>query len=180
MTTMDEYKPHFAKIIDHLNHDAATLRTGRASPALVEDLQVEAYGTSQPLKALGSMSTPEPRTLVIEPWDSSVVKAIESAIVAANLGVSPVVDGKIIRLNMPMMTEENRQQLVKVLHEKLEDARVSIRKVREEVKKKIEKQEGVGKDDIKRELEDMDKQIKGYVAEIETMGDKKEAEIMTV
>jgi ribosome recycling factor len=180
MSLIDEYKPQFVKVIEHLTHEVSALRTGRASPALVEDLEVEAYGTMQPVKALASLSTPEARTLVIEPWDVSVVKAIESAITASGLGVAPVVDGKIIRLNMPMMTEESRQKLVKVLHEKLEEARVAIRRVREEVKKKIEKQTGVGQDDIKRDLEHLDKAIKDYNAEIEAVGNKKEAEIMTV
>ena len=114
---------------------------------------------------------------MIEPWDSSVVKAIESAIIASGIGVSPVVDGKIIRLIMPMMTEENRQKMVKVLNEKLEDAKVQIRKVREEAKKSIEKQTGVGEDAIRSELESLDKTVKEYVAKIEELGDKKEKEI---
>ena len=180
MATNNEYKPDFDKVLEHLTHELGTLRTGRASPALVEDLMVEAYGTAQPVKALGSMSTPDARTLVIEPWDSSVVKAIESAIVASGIGVSPVVDGKIIRLIMPMMTEENRKKMVKVMSEKLEDARVQIRKIREDVKKQTEKQTGVGQDDIRRDLELLDKTVKDYVAKIEDTGDKKEKDIMTV
>lgn len=180
MSILDEHQADFQKVIDHLQHEAGTLRTGRATPALVEDLQVEAYGTTQPVKALGSMSTPDARTLVIEPWDSSVVKAIESAIVASGIGVSPVVDGKIIRLIMPMMTEENRLKMVKVLSGHLEDARVQIRKVREDAKKKIEKQTGVGQDDIRNELEQLDKTVKDYVLKVDELGDKKEKEIMTV
>ena len=180
MPIINDYKPEFEKVLEHLNHEIGTLRTGRASPALVEDLPVEAYGTVQPVKALGSMSTPDARTLVIEPWDSSVVKAIESAIVASGIGVSPVVDGKVIRLIMPMMTEENRQKMVKVMNGHMEDARVQIRKVREEAKKKIEKQTGIGQDDIRNELEQLDKVVKEHVSEIDAMGDKKEKEIMTV
>ncbi len=180
MAIIDDFKPQFEKVLEHLHQETATLRTGRATPALVENIEVEAYGTRQPVKALGSLSTPDARTLVIEPWDGSVVKAIETAITASGIGVAPVVDGKIIRLTMPMMTEENRQKMVKVLSEKLEDARISIRKTREEVKKKIEKQTGVGQDDIRNELADMDKQIKDYIAKIDAAGDKKEQEIMTV
>jgi ribosome recycling factor len=180
MAILNDYKPEFEKVLEHLQHEIGTLRTGRASPALVEDLAVEAYGTTQPVKALGSMSTPDARTLVIEPWDSSVVKAIESAIIASGIGISPVVDGKIIRLIMPMMTEENRMKMVKVMSGHLEDARVQIRKVREEAKKKIEKQTGIGQDDIRNELEQLDKLVKDYVAKIDDMGDKKEKEIMTV
>lgn len=180
MSIVNDHKPEFEKVIDHLQHEAGTLRTGRASPALVEDLPVEAYGTTQPVKALGSLSTPDARTLVIEPWDSSVVKAIEAAIIASGIGISPVVDGKIIRLIMPMMTEENRQKMVKVLNEKLEDAKIQIRKVREEAKKAIEKQTGIGQDDIRKELEALDKTVKEYTAKIDELGDKKEKEIMTV
>lgn len=180
MAIVNDYKPEFEKVLEHLNHEIGTLRTGRASPALVEDLPVEAYGATQPVKALGSMSTPDARTLVIEPWDSSVVKAIEAAIIASGIGISPVVDGKVIRLIMPMMTEENRLKMVKVMSGHMEDARVQIRKVREEAKKKIEKQTGVGQDDIRKELELLDKTIKDYVAKIDQMGEKKEKEIMTV
>lgn len=180
MSILTDHKPDFENVLEHLQREMGTLRTGRASPALVEDLAVEAYGTTQPVKALGSMSTPDAKTLVIEPWDTSVVKAIESAIIASGIGISPVVDGKIIRLIMPMMTEENRQRMVKVLHEKLEDARVQIRKIREEAKKKIEKQTGVGQDDIRRDLEQLDKTVKEYVAKIDESGEKKEKEIMTV
>lgn len=180
MAILDEYKPQFEKVLEHLSQEVATLRTGRANPAMVENVQVEAYGSLQPIKALGSISTPDAKTLAIEPWDASVVKAIEAALVAANLGMAPNVDGKIIRLIMPMMTEENREKMVKVLNEKLEDTRVSVRKIREEVKKKIEKQSGIGQDDIRRELEQMDKVIKDYVAKVDAVGEKKEKEIMTV
>ena len=180
MAIVNDYKPDFEKVLEHVNQELGALRTGRASPALAENIPVEAYGTTQPIKALGSMSTPDARTLVIEPWDTSVVKAIEAAIVASGIGISPVVDGKVIRLIMPMMTEENRQKMVKLMNEKLEDARVQLRKVREEAKKKIEKQTGIGQDDIRRELEQLDKLVKDYVAKIDDMGEKKEKEIMTV
>ncbi|MFZ2682333.1 MAG: ribosome recycling factor [Patescibacteria group bacterium] len=180
MDIINDYKPEFEKVLEHLHHEINTLRTGRASPALVEDLPVEAYGAMQPVKALGSMSTPDARTLVIEPWDSSVVKAIESAIIASGIGISPVVDGKIIRLIMPMMTEENRLKMVKVMHGFMEDGRVKLRKVREEAKKKIEKQTGIGQDDIRNQLEALDKLVKDFVSKIDDMGDKKEKEIMTV
>ena len=180
MLIVQASKPAFEKVIEHLQHAVGSLRTGRASPALVDGIGVEAYGSVQPVKALASMSTPDARTLVIEPWDNSVVKAIESAIVAAGIGVAPVVDGKIIRLIMPMMTEENRQKMVKVLHERLEDAKIQLRQVREDSKKTIEKQTGVGQDDIRHELESLDKTVKEYVDAVHDLGNKKEAEIMTV
>ncbi len=180
MPLLADSKAEFEKVINHLTHELSMLRTGRATPALVEDIQVEAYGTMQPVKALGSISVTDARTLAIEPWDGTVVKAIEKAIQESGIGINPAVDGKIIRLAMPMMTEENRQKLVKVMKEKMEEARVSIRQVREEVKKKIEKQDGIGQDAVRKDLADLDKTVKDYVAKIDAVGDKKEKEIMTV
>lgn len=180
MSLLSESKGDFDKAVDHLAHELSGLRTGRATPALVEDIQVEAYGTMQPIKALGSISVPDAKTLAIEPWDTSVVKAIEKAIQESGIGINPTVDGKIIRLTMPMMTEESRQRLVKVMKEKMEDARVSIRRIREDVKKSIEKQTGIGKDDIRTELEQLDKTVKELIAKVDAIGAKKEQEIMTV
>lgn len=180
MSILDEHKPQFEKVLERLHEETAVLRTGRASPALVENVMVEAYGITQPIKALAAMSTPDARTLAIDAWDTSVIKAIETAIQASNIGINPVVDGKTIRLNMPMMTEESRMKLVKVLGEKMEDARVAIRKHREDAKKKIEKQSGMSEDVIRKELESLEKTVKEYVAKIEAMGEKKEKEIMSI
>lgn len=179
MSLIDDAKPLFQKALDHLAQELVVLRTGRANPALVDNVQVEAYGTVQPLKALGSISTPDARTIQIEPWDASVVKAIESAIVKSDIGIMPTVQGKIIRLPMPMMTDETRQRMVKVVHEKLEDARVAVRGVRDEVKKQAEKAEG-GKDEVHRLLEALDKLTKETNASIEELGEKKETEITTI
>ncbi|MCR4311941.1 MAG: ribosome recycling factor, partial [Candidatus Uhrbacteria bacterium] len=167
MAQLDELKPQFSKVFDHLVKELSSIRTGRATPALVEDIQVEAYGAVQPIKALGSMSTPDSRTLLIEPWDGSVVKAIETALQKSDLGIMPVVDGKSIRLVMPSMTEESRQRMVKVMKEKLEDARVSARKVREEGRKGIDKLEGVSEDEIRRLQAELDKMVKDFTAKID-------------
>ncbi|MDO8624491.1 MAG: ribosome-recycling factor, partial [Candidatus Diapherotrites archaeon] len=125
-------------------------------------------------------STPDSRTIRIDPWDASVTQAIEHAISVSDIGMSPAVDGKTIRLNIPMMTDETRQKMVKVMNEKLEEARVAVRKVREEVKKKIEKEEGVGKDDIRRNLDALEKTVKDQMATIDDIGKKKEVEITTI
>lgn len=179
MSLTDDFKPQFEKIVERLIEELSTLRTGRASPALVDHVQVEAYGTMQPVKALASMSTPDAKTLNIEPWDQSVVKAIEDAIRKSEIGVNPVVDGKIIRLIMPMMTEESRQKMVKVVHEKLEEARVAVRKVREDAKKKVSAMDG-GEDVVRKEQEKLDKTVKDYIAKIDAAGEKKEAEVMSI
>lgn len=180
MTIIDEYKPHFAKALDHLSKELGTIRTGRATPALVESVLVEAYGTLQPLKSVASMSTPDSRTLLIEPWDGSVTKAIETALQKSDLGIMPTVDGKSIRMVMPMMTEENRLRMVKVMKEKLEDARVSMRKVREEARKAVEKMTGIGEDEIRRLQENIEKLVKEHSAKIDEMGERKEKEITTI
>lgn len=180
MAILDEYKPHFTKVVEHLQKDLASVRTGRATPALVEDIMVEAYGAMQPVKALASLSTPDSRTVLIEPWDGSVVKAIETGIQKSDIGINPTVDGKTIRVVMPMMTEENRQRMVKVMKEKLEEARVSVRKVREEARKAIEKVQGVGEDEIRRLQTELDKTVKDLTVKIDEMGEKKENEIMTI
>ncbi|MFA5946582.1 MAG: ribosome recycling factor [Patescibacteria group bacterium] len=179
MSLLDEYKPEFEKIVDHLIDELSVIRTGRASPALVENIQVEAYGTFQPVKAVASMSTPDAKTLEITPWDTSVLKAIETAIIKSDIGINPVVDGKMVRLNMPMMTEETRKKMVKVMNEKLEDSRVHIRKVREEAKKKVSAMEG-GQDVVRKELEALEKMVKGYVEKIDAVGEKKEKEVMSI
>lgn len=180
MAMLDDFKPQFTKVLEHLVKELAVIRTGRATPAMVEEVQVEAYGALQPIKALASMSTPDSRTLLIEPWDASSVRGIETAIQKSDIGIQPVVDGKSIRLVIPMMTEENRFRMVKLMKEKLEDARVSLRKVREEARKAIEKIDGVGQDEIRGMQEQLEKIVKEFTTKVEEMGEKKEKEITTI
>ncbi len=180
MPSLSDTKKQFIQVLEHLAAELATLRTGRATPAILDQVQVEAYGTMQPIKALASLSTPDSKTLQIDPWDGSVTKAIESAIVASDIGIMPVVDGKTIRLVMPMMTEENRKKLVKIAHEKLEDARVAVRRIREDVRKELGKQTGVSEDVIRKDQEDLDKMTKDFVGQVDALGEKKEEEIMKV
>jgi ribosome recycling factor len=151
-------KEQFQKAIDHLQDELMTVRTGRATPAMVEGVQVEAYGALQPLKAVATITTPDARTIQMEPWDASVVPAIESALMKADLGMTPTVDGKTIRLNVPMMTDEGRQKMVKVVKEKMEEARIAIRQVREEARKNIDKEE-LSDDEKKRAKDDLEKVV---------------------
>ena len=179
MSIIDDTKPQFAKVIEHLVNELGAIRTGRASAAILEPVQVEAYGAFQPIKALATITTPDAKTILIEPWDSSVVKLIEAAIAKSDVGINPVVDGKSLRLNMPMMTEETRFKMVKLSKEKLEDARVQIRRVREETRKAMGKVEG-GEDEKHRLEELLEKTVKEFTAKIEEMGEKKEKEITTI
>lgn len=180
MSFISEAKEGFEKAIEHLQGELSTIRTGRATPALVENVQVESYGMMQPLKAVASIGTPDSRTIQIEPWDASTVQPIETALMKADLGMTPTVDGKIIRLNLPMMTEESRVAMVKKMKGKLEEAKVSIRRTREDAKKQIEAREGVSKDDIEREVGGLEKLVKEYTGRVEELGAAKESEIMTV
>lgn len=177
---MNETQKLFQQALEHVSSELATIRTGRATPALLDHIQVDAYGTLQPIKALASLSTPDSKTLTIEPWDTSVLKAIETAITLSDVGIMPIVDGKTIRLIMPMMTEENRKKLVKIANEKLEDARIAVRRIREEARKDIAKQTGIGEDSIRKAQDDLDKMTKDFVSQIDLLGQKKEEEIMKI
>jgi ribosome recycling factor len=172
-------KEQFQKAIDHLQDELMTVRTGRATPAMVEGVQVEAYGALQPLKAVATITTPDARTIQMEPWDASVVPAIESALMKADLGMTPTVDGKTIRLNVPMMTDEGRQKMVKVVKEKMEYARIAIRQVREEARKNIDKEE-LSDDEKKRAKDDLEKVVKEFNEKVDHMGKAKEAEVTTI
>ncbi len=183
MTIVSEYKEEFAKAIDHLKHDIATLRTGRATPALVEDVLVEAYGTRQPLKAVGSIMVSDPKTLVIEVWDKSILAAVEAGIRASAIGVNPVNDGKVIRVPLPTLTAERRADLIKVLHQKLEAGRIAIRQIREQVKGMIdeaEKNKEIPEDEKFRETDELEKLVKETNELLKRLGEEKEKEITTI
>jgi ribosome recycling factor len=174
----------FKKAIDALRHDVATVRTGRAAPSLVENLQVEAYGgAAMPLIQLAAISAPEPRQIVIQPWDKSLIKAIEKAITASDLGLAPNNDGNLIRLNIPALNEERRRDLVKLLHKKVEEGRVEVRTLRrkahEEMKSK-EKSSGVTTDEVKRAEAALQKLTDRYVQMADEVGSTKEKEILEV
>lgn len=166
-----------------LHDDLAAIRTGRASPALVERLQVEYYGTPTPLQQLASISVPEPRSLLIKPFDSSTVKTIEKAILASDLGLTPNNDGKSIHLNLPPLTEERRRDLVKHMHHRLEETRIAVRNIRRDAQndmREFEKEKLISEDELKRGEDDLQKLTDRFIEEVAEQGKKKEAEIMEV
>lgn len=170
------------KITSDLKLEVSSLRTGRATPALVEDLEVEAYGAKQPLKALAAISTPEPRQILIQPWDKSLLPLIEKAIQSSPVGLNPIADKDTIRLSLPTLTEERKRDLVKLLKEKLETARIQVRRTRDEVMKGIEVEEKakkISEDERFREKQGVEKTVGEYNKKIEELGAKKEQEIMT-
>jgi ribosome recycling factor len=169
--------------ITALEQNLATIRTGRASPALVERLMVEYYGTPTPLQQLAAISAPEPRLLTIKPFDPASLKDIERGILASDLGLTPNNDGKLIRLNIPPLTEERRKELIKVVHHRLEEARVAVRNIRRsthEDLREFEKEKLISEDELKRGETDLQKLTDKYIEKIDDHGQRKEAEIKEI
>jgi ribosome recycling factor len=166
-----------------LHDDLSAIRTGRASPALVEKLLVEYYGAPTPLQQLASISVPEPRTLMIKPFDASTLKTIEKAIQSSDLGLNPNNDGKVIHLNLPPLTEERRRDLVKHVHHRLEESRVAVRNIRRDAHndmRDFEKEKLISEDDLERGEVDLQKLTDRFIEEVAEQGKKKESEIMEV
>jgi ribosome recycling factor len=171
------------KAIEHLKGEFGAVRTGRANSALVEKLRVEAYGEELPLQQLATFSVPEPRLLVISPYDKSQIKAIEKAIQGSDLGVTPNNDGSIVRLSFPQLTEERRKELVKVVKHRAEEGRVAVRNVRRQARHDLEALERDGeisKDDLARVEKDLEKHTHDVVAEIDVLLEHKEKELLEV
>ena len=169
--------------VQALDDDLATIRTGRASPALVERLHVDYYGMPTPLVQLATISVPESRQLIIKPFDATTLKTIERAIQASDLGLNPNNDGKVIRLNLPPLTEERRRDLVKMVHNRLEEARVAIRNVRRDGIKDLrefEHEKLISKDELDEGEENLQKLTDKYIEHINEVGVRKEKEIMEV
>jgi len=180
---IDNIKPDLDKTIEYLKGELNKLRVGRATPMMVEDLEIECYGQEMPLKQLANISTPQPRLIVIQPWDKSILENLEKGISQSSLGLVPIVDGEVIRINIPPLSEERRKELTKILSEKVEEARISIRHKREEAWKEIQEQEKAGEireDDKFRGKDELQKVIDEYNEKVEEMRKKKEEEIMTV
>jgi len=169
--------------IQALEDDLAGIRTGRAHPALVEKLMVEYYGVPTPLIQLASISIPEPRSLLIRPFDASSLRDIERSIQTSDLGLTPNNDGKTIRLNLPPLTEDRRRELVKIVNHRIEEARVSVRNVRRDSIKDLrefENEKMISEDDLKRGEDEMQKITDGYIDKINQIGERKEREILEV
>lgn len=169
--------------IQALEEDLAGIRTGRAHPGLVEKLSIEYYGAPTQLKQLASISVPEPRQIVIRPFDATTLKLIEKSILASDLGLTPNNDGKQIRLNLPPLTQERRRDLVKMVHTRLEESRVAVRNVRRDMIKDLrefEEEKMISEDDLKKGEEELQKITDRYIEQIGVVGDYKEREIMEV
>jgi ribosome recycling factor len=181
--TVLEAEKRMKSAINSLNEDLAGVRTGRASPALIERLQIEYYGSQVPLIQLATISVPEPRQLLIRPFDIHSIKEIEHAIQASELGLTPLNDGKVIRLNLPPLNEERRHELTKFVHSRLEEAHISIRNVRRDVNKELREYEEaklLSEDDLKTGEEEIQKLTDKMIKDVDLEGEKKVKEIMEV
>lgn len=172
-----------ARAVEVMERDFQGFRTGRASISLVERIIVEYYGTPTPLNQLAGISVPESHQIVIQPWDRGVLGAIEKAILKSDVGLTPNVDGAVVRLNIPLLTEERRRDIVKSVHRRMEEARVEIRNVRREANDGIKKEERdgeLGTDAAHREIEALQKLTDRYIAEVDKAGAHKEHEVLEV
>ncbi len=178
-----EYEAQLKKAVEALRHTLATIRTGRASAALVEHLQVEAYGSPMGLNQLASISVPEAKLIMIQPYDAGMIKAIEKAIQNSDLGINPGNDGRVIRLGIPPLTEERRRELVKVVRNRVEDVKVSVRNQRREAMdslKELETEKLISEDDQKRGQEKVQQLTDKGIADLDSIGKEKETEVMAV
>lgn len=176
-------KTRLDQTIEVVKKDLSSVRTGRAKPSLVEDIRVEAYGTIMTIKELATISAPDTTLIVIAPWDKGLVANISAGIQKSGLNIQPIVDSDTVKISIPSLTQDRREELVKLVHSKLESAKVMIRQVRTEIKESISAQEGeagISEDSIKAWLESMQKTVDSYMIKIDELGKEKEKELMTL
>ncbi|MCC6314517.1 MAG: ribosome recycling factor [Thermomicrobiales bacterium] len=180
---LNDCRTRMEKAIDALRRDLSTIRTGRASPSLVERLMVDYYGTNTLLNQMAGISAPETRLLVIQPWDRGALGAIEKALQKSDLGLTPNNDGQVIRLNIPALTEERRKQLVKLVHHQLEDGKVALRNIRRDAitsVRELMNEKMISADDERRAVQQVDELTKRFVDEVDKIGKTKEQEVLEV
>lgn len=180
---LKETEEKMKKVVENTRKEFGKIRTGRARPSLVEGIMVEYYGTMTPLEQMAKISAPEPRLLVIQPWDKSVINNIEHAILKSDLGLNPTNDGDVIRITIPQLTEERRKELVRVVRKKAEEERIAVRNIRREANeelKKLEKDGEISEDNYHRGLENVQELTDEYIEKIDKLLEEKEAEIMEV
>lgn len=177
---LEQFKDNFEKAVEHFKKELSGVRGNRLTPALLENIQVEVYGSRMSIMQLASIQAPEPKTLTVEPWDRSVIKEIEKALTSAGLGLGINNEGSFLRLTMPPMTEETRHKILKTLNAKIEEGRQAVRGTRDEVKEKIvaaERAKEISEDEKYKMIERLDKMTGDYNEKIRTLGEQKEKEI---
>jgi ribosome recycling factor len=177
---LDEAKELMNKAFIHVGQELTKIRAGKANPSMLDGIQVSYYGATTPLNQVSSMTTPDARTIFIKPWEKSLIQEIERAIMNANLGLNPQNDGQQVIINIPMLTEERRKQLVKQVGQECEHGKVSVRSIRKEINELLKKTKGVSEDDIKNAEDVVQKLTDDSMTKIDALMKKKEVEIMTV
>ncbi len=183
MPSLQSARQKMEKAVEAIRREFASVRTSKASPALLDTVRVEAYGSHMPLNQVASVSAPEPRLLVVQPWDRSLLGVIERAIRESDLGLNPSNDGKIVRVPIPPLTEERRRDLVRLLHKMAEEGRVAVRQARKDANDEIkhrQKDEHLSEDEARREQEEVQKLTDQYIERIDELLKHKEAEVMEV
>jgi len=182
-SVLTEAKTRMEKAVAALHADLMTIRTGRASPALIERLHVDYYGVSTPLNQVASITVPEARMLVVQPWDKTALPAIEKAILKSDLGLNPTNDGKVIRVVIPYLSEERRKELIKLVHKKVEEGHVAVRNCRRDALESLEAMErdkAISEDEFKRAKERLQKLTDAYIDKVDETGAAKEQEILEI
>ncbi len=177
---LEDAKEHMVKTLNHVGHELTKIRAGKANPAMLDGVQVSYYGTLTPLNQVSSMTTPDARSIFIKPWEKNLIAEIEKAIRDANLGLNPQNDGQQVIVNIPMLTEERRKQLVKQVGHECEQGRISIRNIRKETNEHLKKIKGASEDDIKDAEGTVQRITDEFIGKIDALMKKKESEILTV
>jgi ribosome recycling factor len=177
---LEDARDQMSKTLSHVSNELAKIRAGKASPSMLDGIMVAYYGVNSPLNQVSSITTPEARTIFIRPFEKSLIQEIEKSIMAANLGLTPQNDGQQVIINVPMLTEERRKQLVKQAHGEGEQGKVSVRSIRKDTNEQLKKVKGVSEDDVKNAEEIVQKTTDEHITKIDALVKKKEGEIMTV
>lgn len=183
MLTGREAQSHMEKAVDAMRREFAGVRTGKASPALLDTVRVDAYGSKMPVGQLATVSVPEPRLLLVQPWDKNLLPVVEKAIRSAELGLNPANDGNVIRVPIPALNEERRREMVKLLHRIAEEGRIAVRHARQEANKQIKAREQaheLGADDARREMDEIQKLTDEFIGKIDQLLKAKEEEVLEV
>jgi len=177
---LEEAREQMGKTLGHVSHELTKIRAGKASASMLDGIMVSYYGAISPLNQISSITTPDARTLFIKPWEKNLIQEIEKSIMTANLGLTPQNDGQQVIINIPMLTEERRRQLVKQMNGECEQGKVSVRAIRKETNEQLKKIKGASEDDVKNGEEVVQKMTDEFIGKIDALSKKKEGEIMTV
>lgn len=183
MPTLTEVKERMQKAVDATRREFTAVRTGKATPTLLDSVRVEAYGSKMPINQVATVSTPEPRMLLVQPWDKNLIPEIEKGIQVADLGLNPSNDGNVIRVPIPTLNEERRKELVRMLHKMAEDGRIAVRQARQDANKEIKRRQQeheISEDEAHRELEEVQRLTDAHVDKIDSLLEKKETEVLEV